>query len=135
MIGHVVYGYQFLLLTGDDAGDVFLKFVVIFGFNEILSAFDGEHDMDVNLRVGVGHTRKMSLLTELGNLFSCGFYKDVAPMVLPLSRQHLRLSSPFYGPLRCTIIPQAIKTTFNKVIDSAEEQNARGMIHRDFRTG
>jgi hypothetical protein len=49
-----------------------------------LAAFDGKHDMDVNLGVGVGHARKMPLLTELGNLFRCGCYKYVAPMALCL---------------------------------------------------
>jgi hypothetical protein len=79
MIRHIIDGNQFLLLTGDDAGDVFLEFAVVFGFDEILSAFDGEHDVDVDLRVGVGHARKMPLLTELRNLFLVGFYKDDAP--------------------------------------------------------
>ena len=78
VVRHVVDGNQFLVLTGDNAGDVFLKFVVMFGFDEVLSAFDGEHDMDVDLRVSVGHVRKMPLLTELRNLFLVGFYKDDA---------------------------------------------------------
>jgi hypothetical protein len=84
MVRHVIDGDQFLFLTGDDASDVFLEFVVVFGFDEILPAFDGKHDMDVNLGVGVGHARKMPLLTELGNLFRCGCYKYVAPMALCL---------------------------------------------------
>jgi len=36
-----------LLLTRDDAGDVFLQFVVVFGANEVLSAFNGKHDVDI----------------------------------------------------------------------------------------
>src|ERR1700690_1806525 len=68
-VRHIVDGNQFLVLTGDNTGDVFLKFVVVFGFDEVLSAFDSKHDVDVNLRVGVGHARKMPLLTELVNLF------------------------------------------------------------------
>ena len=69
MIGHIIDGYQLLSLTGDNAGDIFLKFVVTFGFDEVLSAFDSEHNTDLNLSVGVGHDWKMPLLTELGNLF------------------------------------------------------------------
>jgi len=72
MVRHIIYGNQFLPLRRDDARDVFLQFVVMFGLNEILPAFDGEHDVDVNLRVGVGHGRKMPLLTELENLISDG---------------------------------------------------------------
>ena len=51
----------------------------MFRLDEVLPAFDSEHDVDVNLCVGVGHVRKMPLLTELGNLFSVRFYKDSAP--------------------------------------------------------
>jgi len=82
VIRHIVYGDELLFLTGDDAGDVFLKFVVMFGFDEVLPAFNSEHNMNVNLRIGICHAPKMPLLTELENLFLSGFYKDVAPMVL-----------------------------------------------------
>jgi len=59
----------------DDAGDVFLKFVVVLRFNEVLPAFDREHDMEINLRAGICHEPKMPLLTELENLFSFGSTK------------------------------------------------------------
>lgn len=59
MIGHVVDGDHFLVLGRDNAGDVFLEFVVVFGFDEVLPAFDGEDDVDVDLGVGVGHARKI----------------------------------------------------------------------------
>jgi hypothetical protein len=36
----------------------------------------------------------MSLLTELGNLFSAGFYKDFAPTVLEIANV-----SPFLPPI------------------------------------
>jgi len=45
----------------------------------ILPAFNGKYDMDVDLRVGVGHGRKMPLLTELKIFFPDEFYRDVAP--------------------------------------------------------
>jgi hypothetical protein len=43
-----------------------------------LAPFDREDGMDVDLGVGVGHLLKMSLLTEPGNIFCDGFYKDIA---------------------------------------------------------
>src|ERR1039458_4127593 len=85
VIRHIVYRNQLLLLTGDDAGDVFLKFVVVFRLDEVLPAFDGEHNMEIDLRVGVGHASKMPLLTELENLFYSAFYKDFAPTALPVT--------------------------------------------------
>src|SRR5665213_3254104 len=83
MIRHIIYHNQLLLLSRDDASDVFLQLVVMFGFDEALPAFDGEHDMDINLRVGICHEPKMPLLTELENLSLFEFYKDVAPTALP----------------------------------------------------
>ena len=68
MVRQIVNGDQFLILPRKDAGDVFLQFVVVFRLDEALPAFDGEHDMDINLRVGVGHAPKMPLLTELENI-------------------------------------------------------------------
>ena len=59
-----------------------MKFVVVCWFDEALPAFDGEHDMEKDLRVGVGHEPKMPLLTELEKLFLFWFHKDVAPMAL-----------------------------------------------------
>ena len=46
-----------------------MEFVVALWRDEVLPAFDGEHDLNVDLCVGVGHARKMPLLTELGNHF------------------------------------------------------------------
>ena len=47
----------------------------MFGLDEALPAFSGEYNVDVNLRVGVGHVPKMPLLTELGKLFCFGSTK------------------------------------------------------------
>ena len=69
MVRHVVNGDHFLFLTGDNAGDVFLKLVVVRGSDEVLPALNSEYDLDINLRVGVCHARKMPLLAELENLF------------------------------------------------------------------
>src|SRR5882724_4180969 len=79
VVGHIVDDNQLLFPTGNDAGDVFLQLVVMFWIEEVLPAFDGEHNMDINLRVGVGHASKMPLLTELENLFFGCFYKDFTP--------------------------------------------------------
>jgi hypothetical protein len=75
VIRHIVYRNQLLLPHGDNARDVFLKLVVVFRLDEALPAFDGKHDVNINLRVGVGHARKMPLLTELENLFCLGSTK------------------------------------------------------------
>ena len=56
-----------------------MEFVVALWRDEVLPAFDGEHDLNVDLCVGVGHAGKMPLLTELGNHFLGGFYKDDTP--------------------------------------------------------
>ena len=71
MVRHIVDGNELLFLTGDDASDVFLKFVIVLRLDEILSAFHREHDVNVDLCVGVGHAREC-------------FYKDVAPTALKL---------------------------------------------------
>ena len=67
MVRHVVYGDQLILPGGDNASDVLLEFIVIFWIDQRLPAFDCEDDVDVNLGVGVGHGKKVPLLTELGN--------------------------------------------------------------------
>src|SRR5690349_2613691 len=82
MVRHIINGNQFLFLTGDDPSDELLKFVIVLRLNEILSALDRKHDVDVDLRVSISHSRKMPLLTELEIFFPSRFYKDVAPAVL-----------------------------------------------------
>jgi hypothetical protein len=44
-----------LLLPGNDACDIFLKFVIVFLLDEILPAFHGENYVNLNLSVSVGH--------------------------------------------------------------------------------
>jgi hypothetical protein len=46
---------------------------------DLLPALHGKYDVDVDLRIGVCHPQKMSLLAELGNLFSPMYYKYAAP--------------------------------------------------------
>jgi len=69
MVWEIIDCYQFVFLTCNDPADVFLEFIIVFGLNEILPSFDREHDVNINLRVRVGHAQKMPLLTELGIIF------------------------------------------------------------------
>ena len=48
-------GNKFLAVARDDAGDVAVEFFFSFGGDEILAAFDGKHDLNVDLCVGVCH--------------------------------------------------------------------------------
>ena len=63
MIRHIVDGEQLLALSRDDAGHVLLQLIVVLALNQVLSALNSKNDMDVNLRVGVGHD--MPLLRSL----------------------------------------------------------------------
>jgi hypothetical protein len=56
----------------------------VFRLDEALPTFNGKHDMDINLRVGVGHVPKMPLLTELENIFRVVSYKYAAPTALKI---------------------------------------------------
>jgi hypothetical protein len=73
-----------LPLREENSSDVFLQFVVVFRPDEALPTFNGKHDMDINLRVGVGHVPKMPLLTELENIFCFVSYKYAAPTALKI---------------------------------------------------
>ena len=46
---------QLLALSGDDARDVFVEFFFPFRADEILATLDGKDNLDVDLRIGVGH--------------------------------------------------------------------------------
>jgi len=41
----------------------------------VVVAFDGKHDMEIDLLAGIGHAPKIPLLTELENLFCFGSTK------------------------------------------------------------
>jgi hypothetical protein len=58
VVWHAVNREKFLVLAGDDAGNVFLEFFFAIGSNEVLAAFHGENDLDVDLGVRVGHGAK-----------------------------------------------------------------------------
>ena len=55
MIRHVVDSDQLLPLRCYNSSDVLLQFVVVNGIDEVLPAFHGEYDLNVDLRVGVSH--------------------------------------------------------------------------------
>jgi hypothetical protein len=78
VVGHIINGNHFLLFAGDNPRDLLLQLIVVFYPDEILPAFNGKYDVNVNLRVGVRHAQMMSLLTELGNLF-VGFLQRRQP--------------------------------------------------------
>jgi hypothetical protein len=44
-----------LVLAGDNPGDVFLEFVVVSRVDEVLPPSHREHDVKLNLSIGVGH--------------------------------------------------------------------------------
>ncbi len=79
VIRQVVNREELLFLARNDARDVLLQFVVVLGRDEVLPAFDGKHDLDIDLGVCVRHERRIALLTELGILLWVRFYKDTAP--------------------------------------------------------
>ena len=55
MVGHSVNRNQFLIFIFYNSGDVLIQFCfVIFGY-EVLTAFDGEDNVNVYLRIGIGH--------------------------------------------------------------------------------
>ena len=55
MIWHVIDCYQLLALSGDDAGHVFLKFVVMLSLDQALPSLHSENNLDVDLGVGIRH--------------------------------------------------------------------------------
>jgi|ERR1041385_8014453 hypothetical protein len=75
MIRHVVDRDEFMPLSGNDAGDVFLHLGIVFGGDETLAALDGKDDVDVNLGVGVGHEGRMAVPIEHATNFFSGATK------------------------------------------------------------
>ena len=87
MIGHRIDRNQFLPFSCDNSGDVLLQLLATGLGNHTSAARHREHNMQIDLRVGVGHLAKpyMTLLAELIMEAFFGRYKHVAPMVLPYS--------------------------------------------------
>ena len=55
VIRHAMNRDQFLAISRNNARDVFLQFLFSLRRNQTLSPFDSEHDLDVDLRIRVGH--------------------------------------------------------------------------------
>ena len=55
VIRHAIDRDQFLTLISDDAGDVFVQFLVELGCDARLAVLNREDRLNVDLREGVGH--------------------------------------------------------------------------------
>ena len=84
MIGHRIDRNQFLPFSCDNSGDVLLQLLASRRRNYACASGHREDNVQVDLRVGVGHFAdvNMSLLTELITSTFCGSYKHVAPIAL-----------------------------------------------------
>ena len=83
VIGHTIDRNQFLPFSCDNSGDVLLQIFAMLRGNYACATRDGEDNVQINLRVGVGHLAKpyMTLLAELVTR-SFGGYKHAAPTAL-----------------------------------------------------
>jgi hypothetical protein len=89
MIGHAADRDQFLLLLADDPSDVLLDPLFVIRLNQALSSMDREDNLNVDLRVGVGHVEFRCSRSDLPRFRSAGaealflwrsIYKHVAPV-------------------------------------------------------
>lgn len=85
VIGHGIDRNQFLAFSCDNSGDVLLQLIATGLGNHPSAARDREDNVEINLRLGVGHFSElhMALLAELSIEAFSGRYKHVAPTVLP----------------------------------------------------
>ena len=60
MIRSTVDGHQLLAFVANDAGDVLMQVLSVLGSDQCLPPFDGENDLDINLRVRVCHLFDLS---------------------------------------------------------------------------
>ena len=80
MVWHVIDRYQFLALSGDDAGHVFLNLIVMLSLDQALPSLHSENNLNVDLGVRIRHF--YAAPTELGIFLVAVCYKDVAPTEL-----------------------------------------------------
>ena len=57
MIRHAVYGQYFMTLALDDAGYVFVQFMLPFPVDQRLSVFHGKNQMEMDFSVRIRHLR------------------------------------------------------------------------------
>ena len=88
VIGHRIDRNQFLPFSCDNSSDVLLQLLASGRRNYARASGHREDNVQVDLRVGVGHFAdvNMSLLTELITSTFCGSYKHVAPTALTKPR-------------------------------------------------
>ena len=67
VIAHRIDRNQFLTFSCDNSGNVLLQIFAMLRGNHARATRDGEDNVQINLRVGVGHLAKpyMTLLAEL----------------------------------------------------------------------
>jgi len=85
--------YDFLyteMKTKPELTPLFVSLVLLFAASALAETAPIKLDVDVDLRVGIGHEPKMPLLTELENLFCSGFYNYFAPTVLQATRRQFQ---------------------------------------------
>ena len=58
VIGHAIYRNQFLPFSCDNSGNVLLQLLATVLGNHTNAAIHREHNMQIDLRVGVGHLAK-----------------------------------------------------------------------------
>ncbi len=65
----------------------------MFGMDKALPPLDGEHDLNIDLGVGVRHGRKMPLLTELENLFLAVLQRGSAYGAAEAQARHIKVGT------------------------------------------
>ena len=88
MIRHAADRDQFLVLLADDSGDVLVDLHFVIRLNQALSSLDGENNLNVDLRVGVGHVEFRYNQSDPPTFRSAGeetiplpsLYKHLAPI-------------------------------------------------------
>src|SRR5712691_8011827 len=55
VIRHAMNSQKFLFTVADDAGHIFVEFFLAVAADQTLAGFDGKNDLEIYLRVGVGH--------------------------------------------------------------------------------
>lgn len=59
MVWHAIDGNGLLLFVADDACHVLVNFRFIIRCNEVLTAFYGKYNLQVNLGIGTWHKKKL----------------------------------------------------------------------------
>lgn len=60
VIGHAIDCNQLLAFSRNDSGDVFLQLFAMLGGNHTCATGDSEDNVQINLCVGIGHSRNFT---------------------------------------------------------------------------